>query len=115
MASDAGFVEFAVEQMGDAGSITHRKMFGEYAVYCDGKVVALICDNQLFVKQSKSGRAYIGSPTEASPYPGAKPYFLIEADLDDPEWISELIRRTTAELPAPKPKRPKSAKPEPGR
>ncbi|RKY80895.1 competence protein TfoX, partial [candidate division KSB1 bacterium] len=49
MASDLSFVEFVAEQMEDAGLITYRKMFGEYALYCNGKVTALICDNQLFV------------------------------------------------------------------
>ena len=38
MASDLGFVEFVVDQMENAGAITYRKMFGEYAVYCEGKV-----------------------------------------------------------------------------
>lgn len=45
MASDLDFVEFVVDQMENAGVITYRKMFGEYALYCEGKVVALVCDN----------------------------------------------------------------------
>ena len=40
MASDKSFVDFIVDQIGNAGVITSRMMFGEYAVYCDGKVVA---------------------------------------------------------------------------
>ena len=58
MASDKSFIEFIVDQMGDAGFISHKKMFGEYAIYCDGKVVALVCDNQLFIKPTDGGRAY---------------------------------------------------------
>ena len=50
MASDQEFVDFLVDQMQGVGGITFRKMFGEYAIYCNGKVVALICDNQFFVK-----------------------------------------------------------------
>jgi len=45
MASAEDFVEYVVEQIRDAGTITYRKMFGEYAVYSGKKVVALICDN----------------------------------------------------------------------
>jgi hypothetical protein len=67
MASDKEFVDFVVDQMGDAGLITFKKMFGEYALYCDGKVIALICDNQLFVKPTGKGRIYIGKPVEAPP------------------------------------------------
>jgi TfoX/Sxy family transcriptional regulator of competence genes len=82
-------------------------MFGEYALYSDGKVVALICDNQLFVKPTESGRALIGDVKEAPPYPGAKMYFLIEEKVDDREWLSELIRITTKELPEPELKKKK--------
>mgnify|MGYP001768669481 CR=1 FL=1 len=104
MASDQSFVEYVTDQMSAAGIITCRKMFGEYALYCDGKVVALICDNQLFVKPTEKGKAYIGEVREAPPYPGAKMYFLIEEAYEDAEWISGLIRLTARQLPPPKPK-----------
>ena len=107
MASDQSFVEFIVDQMGNDGHVSQRKMFGEYALYCDGKVVALICDNQLFVKPTEGGRAYIGNIVEAAPYPGAKLYFLIEAAFEDREWLSSLIKITAQELPIPKQKRTK--------
>ena len=108
MASDLDFVEFVVDQIENAGVIAYRKMFGEYALYCDGKVVALICDNQLFIKPTKAGKSFIGSVVEASPYPGAKPSFLIEEQIEDKEWISNLIALTEKELPEPKPrKKPK--------
>ncbi len=98
MASDAGFVEFIVEQIEDAGEITYKKMFGEYGLYSDGIIMALICDDQLFVKPTEAGKAFIKEGVEAPPYPGAKPYFLIEDQFDDREWISSLIRVTVEEL-----------------
>ena len=107
MATDLEFMEFLADQMAGAGEISYRKMFGEYAVYLDGKVVALVCDNRLFVKPTAAGRAFIGAPVEAPAYPGAKNSFLIEDAFEDREWISELIRITARDLPAPKPKKPK--------
>ena len=107
MASDPEFIDFLADQMAEAGEITHKKMFGEYALYCNGKVVALVCDNRLFVKPTAAGRAFIGNPTEAPAYPGAKNSFLIEDAFEDREWISELIRITAKDLPAPKPKKSK--------
>ena len=107
MATDLEFMEFLADQMAGAGEISYRKMFGEYAVYLDGKVVALVCDNQLFVKPTAAGRAFIGAPVEAPAYPGAKNSFLIEDAFEDREWISELIRITARDLPAPKPKKSK--------
>ncbi len=110
MSSDENFVKFIADQIENAGVIAFKKMFGEYAIYSDGKIVALICDNQLFVKQTKGGRAFIGDVLEASPYPGAKLSFLIEDKFEDKEWLSDLIRITATELPAPKPKKKNSRK-----
>lgn len=110
MASDKSFVDFVVGQIKSAGLITYRKMFGEYAIYSDGKIVALVCDNQLFVKPTEGGRAFIGNVVEAPPYPGAKLNFLIDDKAEDSEWISELIRITAKELPEPKPKRKRIGK-----
>jgi TfoX/Sxy family transcriptional regulator of competence genes len=101
MASDPGFVEYVCDQMRDAGRIRSRKMFGEYAIYCDDKVVALVCDDRLFVKPTPGGRSFIGEPVEAPPYPKARPHFVIEDKLDEREWLSELIRVTARELPDP--------------
>lgn len=106
MASSPDFVQFVVDQLRDAGAITFRKMFGEYAVYCDGKVVALICDDQLFVKPTAAGLALTGDPVLEPPYPGAKPYLLIGDRVDDREWLGALVRRTAEALPPPKTKIP---------
>jgi TfoX/Sxy family transcriptional regulator of competence genes len=105
MASDQHFAEFVRDQMSDAGDVSYRKMFGEYAVYLDGKVVALVCDNQCFVKATDAGRAYLGSVTEAPPFPGANPYFLIADELDDRERVAELVRITAGALPPPRKKK----------
>ncbi len=110
MASDQDFVDFIVDQLENAGDITSRKMFGEYAIYCDGKVTALVCDNQLFVKPTEAGRSFIGEVVEAPPYPGAKMSFLIEDGFEDRDWISNLVRITAKELPEPKPKKKKAKK-----
>jgi TfoX/Sxy family transcriptional regulator of competence genes len=105
MASTQNFVDFVKEQIENAGEITAKKMFGEYGIYADGKIFGLICDNKLFVKPTKSGREFIGNVVEAPPYEGAKPAFLIEDQIEDREWLSELIRISVKELPEPKPKK----------
>ncbi len=105
MSSDHNFVQFVVDQIKPERNITYRKMFGEYALYSNGKVVALICDNQLYVKPTTAGKAFIGTVIEAPAYPGAKPSFLIEDQLEDREWISRLIELTEQELPIPRPKK----------
>ena len=108
MASDKAFMDFVLEQIENAGLITYKKMFGEYGVYSNGKIFALVCDNQLFIKPTAAGRDFIGEVVEAPPYPGAKLYFLIEDQIENREWLNELIRVTVAELPEPKPKKKKT-------
>ena len=110
MASEKSFVEFVVDQIENAGEISYKYMFGEYAIYSNGKIFGLICDNQLFVKPTDAGRLFLIHPKEAPPYPGAKNSFLIGDQIEDREWLSELIRRTVAELPEPKPKKKKVKK-----
>ena len=105
MASDKEFVDYVLEQLEGIPGLSARKMFGEYAVYAGGKVVALICDNRLFIKPTAEGRAFIGEPAEAPPYPGAKPSFVIEEGLEEREWLAELVRITERALPLPKKKR----------
>lgn len=104
MASSLEFVEFAVEQMKDAGTITYRKMFGEFGIYCNEKLFALICDNQLYIKKTEAGKNFSPGLEERSPYKGAKPYFLVE-DIDNREQLTKLAVETYKELPAPKPKK----------
>jgi TfoX/Sxy family transcriptional regulator of competence genes len=113
MASDREFVTFVCEQLRGAGEISSRRMFGEAAVYFEDKVVGLIFDNQLFVKATEPGRAKIGVPVEAPPFPGANKWFLL-ADLDDPEFLAALIRTTADALPIPKVKANKTRRSSPG-
>jgi len=104
-------VDYILEQSAEAGSMTARRMFGEFGLYCDGKVVAFVCDDQLFLKPTDAGRAFLGAVTEAPAYPGSKMYFLIEGDRwDDADWLAGLIKTTADALPAPKPKPAKKAK-----
>ncbi|MHB0961582.1 MAG: TfoX/Sxy family protein [Gemmatimonadaceae bacterium] len=104
MATDAGYARYVCDQLHAAGGIDARKMFGEYGLYRHGKIVALIADNQLFVKPTPEGAAVLGTPTYGPPYPGAKPFFNVSDLLDDPEWLVRLILATDAALPPPKKK-----------
>ena len=110
MASDLSFVEYVLDQISGAGQVEFKKMFGEYAFYCNGKIVALVCENQLYVKPTASGRAYLGNVVEAPPYPRAKPHFLIDEQLENQHLVSELIQLTASELPPPAPKSSKPKK-----
>ena len=106
MATKQSTVDYLLEQIENAGNVRSRKMFGEYAIYCNDKVVALVCDDKLFVKPTEAGKEFLQTIEEAPPYPGAKPYFFISGDQwEDREWLTLLIAKTAEELPLPKPKK----------
>jgi TfoX/Sxy family transcriptional regulator of competence genes len=105
MASDQKLVDFIIDEIDLSGHIAYKKMFGEYGLYFDDKLFALVCDNRLFIKPTQSGREYIGNVVEAAPYPRAKPSFLVEEKLEDRGWLKKLVLVTVKELPEPKPKK----------
>ena len=109
VASHAELVQYIAEQCSGAGEIAVRKMFGDYGIYCGGKIFGLICDDQLFIKCTEAGKALRPDLETAPPYEGAKPHFVF-SDLDDRDALSNFVRATCAELPQPKPKTRKKQK-----
>ena len=81
MASRTDTVDFILVQVSGVAAVSARKMFGERTLYCDGKVVGLVCDDELFVKTTEAGRAYVNGSAikDKAPYSGAKPCLLIPA------------------------------------
>lgn len=104
MATDERTMHYIRDQLADV-PVSFRKMFGEYAVYLQGKVVGFICDNQLFVKSTTAGRALMQPLREGIPHPNAKPHLLVDEGLDDAEWLCQLLRATAKELPVSAPKK----------
>jgi DNA transformation protein len=104
MASKQIVVDYIIDQLLSLGNVRVRKMFGEYALYCNDKVVALICNNRLFVKITAEGKKFVGGEyLEGYAYKGAKASILIDEDkIDDSDWLSELIKITAYNLPVSK-------------
>ena len=108
MATTQGTVDFILEQAAGAGDVSARKMFGEYAVYLNGVVVALVCDDTLFLKPTAAVQTWLGEVEQGAPYPGAKPHIVLDAAvIEDAALLSQLFKDTLRALPVkPKVKRP---------
>ena len=104
MSTDPSFVDYVIEQSGRGGRIGFKRMFGEYGIYVDGKVVAFACDNSLFVKAVDATAALTAALPRHPPYPGAKPYPVADEWLDDADRLQALLVSTATALPTPKPK-----------
>lgn len=109
MATSNAFMEYVQEQLSGAGTITYKKMFGEYGLYCNGKIIGLVCDNQLFLKVTEAGRNELKEVNLMPAYEGAKPTFLIDS-LEDKAFLARLVLATYKELPEAKPKKKTSEK-----
>ncbi|MBQ6962432.1 MAG: TfoX/Sxy family protein [Paludibacteraceae bacterium] len=106
MASNADFVQYIADQCSGAGEIIVRKMFGDYGIYCDGKIFGLICDNGFYLKPTDAVRPMLREVALRPPYDGAKDYFYI-TDIDDRDYLSALVRETCKALPEPRQKKKK--------
>jgi len=110
MSSKKSTVDFLLDQLSSVKAASAKRMFGEYAICHGDKVVALVCDDQLFLKPTPAGKALLGECREGAPYPGAKPCLVVPSDLwDDHELLSELIERSAAQLPSTKKKAAKKS------
>ncbi|WP_037060054.1 TfoX/Sxy family protein [Pseudoxanthomonas suwonensis] len=104
MATDQHFVDYVLEQAGLGDALASRRMFGEFGLYLDGVFVAVAADNMLFLKPTGAARELLATVLEAPPYPGARPWFVVDDALDDPELLRRLLRTTVAALPPPRAK-----------
>lgn len=108
MATQKETIEFILSRLRDPGRFTARAMFGEYALYADGKVVALVCDDRLYVKIVPASQALAELCEQAEPYPGAKPHYLVEeGQLSRLEHLPAILAAIAAARPTPKPKPPR--------
>lgn len=106
MASNKDFVQYIADQCAGAGEITVKKMFGDYGIYCNGKIFGLICDDCFYLKPTDVVQSLLRNVDLRPPYDGAKNYFFI-ADVDDRDYLTLIVRETCKALPEPKPKKKK--------
>ena len=78
MSTQKETVDFILQKLRHPRRFSVRAMFGEYALYADGKVVALICDDRLYVKIVPASRELEERCEAGPPYSGARPHYIVE-------------------------------------
>ncbi|MBO4213100.1 MAG: TfoX/Sxy family protein [Clostridia bacterium] len=101
MASDKGYLDFIMEQLSLVDGVSYRAMMGEYIIYVQGKIVGGIYDDRFLIKPTASARKMMPDATLELPYEGAKEMLLVD-NVDDHEFLAELINAMLSELPASK-------------
>ncbi len=104
MASSKEYLDFILDQLSGLDEISYRAMMGEYIIYYRGKIVGGIYDDRFLVKPTKSARALMTDAEMELPYEGAKEMLLVD-DVENREFLQELLEAMYKELPAPKKKK----------
>ena len=104
MASTKEYLDFVLEQLSELDEITYKSMMGEYIIYFRGKIVGGIYDDRFLVKNVKSAADKMPEADLELPYEGAKEMLLVD-DVDNKEFLRELLETMYDELPAPKKKK----------
>ena len=104
MASSKEYLNFILEQLSELDDVSYRAMMGEYIIYYHGKVIGGIYDDRFLVKPTKSAVAMMPNAEMELPYDGAKQMLLVD-DVDNKEFLRELLEAMYSELPAPKKKK----------
>ncbi len=110
MPTSPATIAHILDTLADLPGLRAAKMFGEYGLYLDSKVVALICDDTLFAKATASARPLIPGISMGPPYSGARDHMILNALLDDPDLCARVLRAIASDVPEPKPKQPKARK-----
>ena len=103
MASSKEYLDFILEQLSELNDVSYRAMMGEFIIYYRGKIVGGIYDDRFLVKPTKSAVATMPNADMELPYDGAKEMLLVD-DVDNKEFLTELLEAMYLELPAPKKK-----------
>lgn len=93
MATSKDFIGYILDQIGDESRTRVRAMFGEYALYFDDVVVALVCDSTVFLKINEHTTKLLGSAYPKGPaYPNAKDWYILDAEIiENPVFFRELL------------------------
>ncbi len=104
MASSKEYLDFILEQLSETDDVTYRAMMGEYIIYYRGKIVGGIYDDRFLVKPTRSAAAMMPNADMELPYDGAKEMLLVD-DVENKDFLRELLEAMYEELPAPKKKK----------
>ena len=83
---------------------TTEEEMGEYIIYYRGKIVGGVYDDRFLVKPMKAAKDMMPEAELELPYEGAKEMLLVD-NIENKEFLRELLEGMYGELPAPKKKK----------
>ncbi|MEA5020475.1 MAG: TfoX/Sxy family protein [Gordonibacter sp.] len=103
MASTNEYLEYVLDLLGSVDGIRHRKMMGEYVLYCRDKVFGGIYDDRFLIKTTDSVKELLFDAPQQLNYKGGTLMTLVTSE--DQTLIAHVVTTMWAELPMPKKRR----------
>ena len=104
MASSKEYLDFVLEQLSELDDISYKAMMGEYIIYYRGKIVGGVYDDRFLVKPVNTAKNMMPEAELELPYEGAKEMLLVD-NIENKEFLKELLEAMFDDLPAPKKKK----------
>ncbi|MDE7263751.1 MAG: competence protein TfoX [Anaeroplasmataceae bacterium] len=99
MATTKEFRDYVLECLSFLDEVTCKSMMGEYLLYYKGILFGGIYDNRVLVKNITENQRF--QLKQTIPYLGAKAMLFLE-DLENKEFVKEIILNTCSNLPSKK-------------
>src|SRR4028118_1301594 len=100
------FCDYVADLLAPLGTVTYRFMFGGYAIYLDGLLIAIVADDALLLRADEENRGDfeargIGAFRPSADNPGTMPFYQVPDDVFEDQ--DELLRWTEKARAATRP------------
>jgi hypothetical protein len=104
MATSPEYAQFVENQFRGLDGFSMRRMFGEYALYLQGRVLGFLADEQILLQNTPTASKLLPDAEMRKLFPGSK-LFILFADEGNAHLLKSVSQAMWEELPLPKPRK----------
>ena len=104
MATSREYALFVENLFRGVDGFSMKRMFGEYGIYLQGRVLGFLCDEQILLQDTPTARKLLPNAERKELFPGSK-LFIIFSDEGNHHLLQSVAQAIWEELPVPKPRK----------
>lgn len=104
MATSREYALFVENLFRGLDGFSMKRMFGEYGIYLQGRVLGFLCDEQILLQDTPTARKLLPDAERKELFPGSK-LFIIFSDEGNHHLLQSVALAMWEELPVPKPRK----------
>lgn len=104
MATSREYALFVENLFRGVDGFSMKRMFGEYGIYLQGRVLGFLCDEQILLQDTPTARKLLPDAERKELFPGSK-LFIIFSDEGNHHLLQSVAQAMWEELPVPKPRK----------